>query len=372
MEARPVEPLGLCASDVNGDRNSAAGEGKELSITVVVATFNSADHVDDCLRSVRCYLPGAQTIVVDNDSSDGTAEQVRERFPQTIVLAGHGNVGFGGACNLGAQRATGDYLLYLNPDAELVEADLQELVHQTQAPRFGILAGSLLDGGFRKPLLRRSSRHWPVEMLGAHVLAILSPLAPPPRHVERADRPGLYTVSGAALMVRTREFRALGGFDERFFMYYEDTDLTQRYRKQGYPLRVSSTLAIRHIGGTSAPVPRRNALSFLGWLEYLAKWRGPGVARRAALAAKIAYSVVLGLLAPFGEGRARAKAEELEAMLSHIALAGAEVPSASANVRSRGTLSAREGADGWPEPSMRYPVAAPIAKRCFRSHGLDA
>ncbi len=366
-----MEPLGPRASPVNGDRDPAEDRGKELSITAVVATFNSARHIDDCLSSVRRCLPGAQTIVVDNGSTDGTPERVRERFPDALVLDGHGNVGFGGACNLGARRASGDYLLYLNPDAELVEANVQEILRETQQPRFGMLAGSLLDSGSYKPLLRRSSRLWPAELLGAHVLGILSPLAPPPRHRERAGRRGLYTVSGAAFMVRKWELRSLGGFDERFFMYYEDTDLTQRYREQGYPLRANRMLTISHVGGTSAPVPRRNALSFLGWLEYLAKWSGPEAAQRAAAAAKLAYSSVLallGMLALLGDRRALAKADELRAMLSYIALAGAEAPARHADAPNRaggGVLT--DAPAPRPESRTRYPAAAPIAMRCFRS-----
>jgi GT2 family glycosyltransferase len=299
---------------------------------------------------------------VDNGSTDGTLEQVRERFPDALVLAGHGNVGFGAACNLGAQRASGDYLLFLNPDAELMVADAEVLLRESRAPCFGMLAGSLLESGSTTPLLRRQSAHWPAELLGAHLLAILSPLAPRPHYVERCAGRGLYTVSGAAFMVRAREFRALGGFDERFFMYYEDTDLTQRYLRQGYPLRAGRAIAIRHVGGTSAPVPRRNAFSFLGWLEYLAKWHGPGAARRAAAAAKLAYALVLALLrllAPLAGWRVRAKAEELAAMLSHIANAGVEM--APAGLASDGAVA-----------RSRYPAAVPIAGRSFRTYRSGA
>jgi GT2 family glycosyltransferase len=362
MEASSVEPLGPRASEVDGEEGAAEREGTDISITVVVTTFNSADHIDDCLGSIARHLPSAQSVVVDNGSTDGTQERVRERFPDALVLAGHGNVGFGAACNLGAQQASGDYLLFLNPDAELMTADGEALREESRAPSFGMLASSLLEGGSTTPLLRRHSGRWPAELLGAHLLAILSPLAPRPRHMERHTGRGLCTVSGAAFMVRAWEFRALGGFDERFFMYYEDTDLTQRYLRQGYPLRASRAIAIRHVGGTSAPVPRRNALSFLGWLEYLAKWHGPGAARRAAAAAKLAYALVLALLrllAPLAGGRVRAKAEELAAMLSHIANAGVEMaPSA---------MAPHEAVAG-----SRYPAAMPIATRSFRAYRSGA
>jgi GT2 family glycosyltransferase len=349
MQARPGEPLRRSGGE---DCRGAAGE--EISITTIVPTFDSAEEIDKCLCSVRRWLPAAQTIVVDNGSHDGTPEKVRAAFPDTVVLAGHGNVGFGGACNLGAERASGEYLLYLNPDAELVALDHDKLLREARAPRFGMLAASLRDGQRSRPMLRRQSGRWLSEFVAAHLLSILSALAPRPRYVERAKGPGTYTVSGAAFMVKASEFRAVGGFDERFFMYYEDTDLTQRYRQLGYPLRATDALAIRHVGGTSAPVPRRNALSFLGWLEYIAKWQGPATAGRAATLAKVSYSLVLGLLGPlasFGGERVRAKAEQMTTMLSHIAAAGAD--------ESTGAQA-------------RYPVAGPIAKDRFRSSRSDA
>jgi N-acetylglucosaminyl-diphospho-decaprenol L-rhamnosyltransferase len=368
MQARPVEPLRLSGG---GGRREAAGE--EIAITTIVPTFNSTDEIHACLSSVRRWLPTAQTIVVDNGSLDGTPEKVRMAFPDTVVLAGHGNVGFGGACNLGAAHATGDYLLYLNPDAELVALDHEALLRETSSTRFGMLAASLREGQRSRPMLRRQSGRWLSEFVAAHLLAILSALAPKPRYVERADGPGVYTVSGAAFMVKAAEFRAVGGFDERFFMYYEDTDLTQRYRQLGYPLRATDALAIRHVGGTSAPAPRRNALSFLGWLEYLAKWQGPAAAGRAASVAKVSYSMVLGLLrqlAALGGGeRVRAKAEEMATMLSHIAAAGEEVPGRRREAQS---TARQPGTDSGAGAPALYPAAGPIAKDRFRSSGSDA
>jgi GT2 family glycosyltransferase len=198
--------------------------------------------------------------------------------------------------------------------------------------------------------VRRQSRGWVRELIGVRVLAILSPLAPRPRYVLRAG-PGrsLYTVGGAAFVVSTEEFHALGGFDERFFMYYEDTDLSERYRRAGYRLQASSALVARHHQGTSAPAARLNALAFLGWLEYLEKWHGHATAARAAWTARVCLALALALarvLWRLGRSdRARAKTLELQEMLSDIATKGLQ-PAAG-------------------EQRARYPAAAPLAARVF-------
>jgi GT2 family glycosyltransferase len=158
-------------------------------------------------------------------------------------------------------------------------------------------------------------------------------------------------VGGAVFLVAVEEFQSLGGFDERFFMYYEDTDLTQRYLQHGLPLRSSPALLASHLGGASAPAPRRNALSFLGWLEYLDKWHGSAAAGRGATIARVVYSVLLVTLRTVakvtGNARIHAKADQVAAMLSDIATEGFDAESA--------------------EPHVRYSTAGALARRRFHT-----
>jgi GT2 family glycosyltransferase len=319
---------------------------------VVVPTFNSADHIHACLSSVCGCLPDAEVIVVDNGSTDETRELVRASFPTVTLLSGHGNVGFGSACNLGAQLASNEYLLYLNPDAEIVSVDDDALARLTASRPLGMVAATLVDKDQPLgPRVRRLYSHWLVEFLVPHVLRVLSSYAPRFRYAEEAEGRGRFTVDGAIFFVAASEFDRLGGFDERFFMYSEDADLAQRYRQGGYPLRGTSGLLARHEGGTSAPTPKLLALSFLGWLEYTHKWHGRATAMRAAVFSRAVYSLVLsalrGLALVIASKRVAAKAEQLAAMLSYIAT---------------------EGLDGdLTESQPRYQTAGPIAARTFRS-----
>jgi GT2 family glycosyltransferase len=294
---------------------------------VVIVTYDSAGEIGACLDSVERCLPGCEIIVIDNGSSDGTRELVRREHPAAIMLSGHGNIGFGRACNLGAARASAPLLLFLNPDAHLVRVDRAGLPAPRPGAAFGMAAAMLSeDGRPPRPTLRRQRGHWFGEFAAVHVLGIMSRLSPPPRYVERADGPGHYTVGGAAFLVATEEFRELGGFDERFFMYYEDTDLTRRYLQRGYPIAASAAVLVSHVGGASAPAPRSNALSFLGWLEYIEKWHGPKAAVRSAKIACAVYRPLLGALRVAGRvtgiAKVQNKAQELATMLAHVAAGG--------------------------------------------------
>ena len=350
MERGESEPL----RDTSSDPAARPRDGA-LKITVVVPAFDSAAHIGACISSIHRCLPGAEVIIVDNGSGDATCEIVSREFPTAVLLAGHGNVGFGGACNLATERASHEFVLYLNPDAELLSVERQALSLLMGDRPFGMLAAMLTeDGAPPRPTLRRQTGHWLKEFVGVHILAMLSPYAPRPHYVQNSDRPGLYTVGGAVFLVARAEFRALGGFDKRFFMYYEDTDLTQRYLQAGLPVRASSALLASHVGGASAPAPRRNALSFLGWLEYIHKWHGHAAAERAGVIARVSYTALLAILRVLGRiagsRRVEEKVEQVAAMLSNIA--------------TQGLRPDLEEAHG------RYPAASSIARRRFASAGL--
>jgi GT2 family glycosyltransferase/glycosyltransferase involved in cell wall biosynthesis len=354
MQRGPDDSVTVAATAPS--QRQSLSPSRSPGVTVVVPTYESAEHISRCLASARKLIPDAELIVVDNGSADATCEVVRRGFPDATLLSGHGNVGFGRACNMGAARASKELLLYLNPDAELIAVEREALAEMWADGPLGMVAAMVSEGDRPpRPTLRRSSGHWLREFFGAHLLSILSRFQPRPRYVRQAEGDGVYTVGGAVFLVSRDEFQSLGGFDERFFMYYEDTDLTQRYRAAGYPLRSSPVLLARHLGGASAPIPRRNALSFLGWLEYVDKWHGAAAARRGARVARVTYAVLLGALrltsAISRSGRVREKREELAAMLAHVSTQGLDGSHGQGPGGSHG------------EQRTRYPAAAMAVRR---------
>ncbi len=203
--------------------------------SVVVVTYNSADVIGAAIASID---EGAEIIVVDNASSDGTAAALAAQ-PVRLVKNAR-NLGFGTACNVGAQAAEREFVLFLNPDAELMHGALDALVDAADArPECAAFNPRIIDSAGQQSQ-RRMSRL----------------LAPEVNRRVRAPLTGdcdVEMLSGAALFCRRAAFDAVGGFDERIFLYCEDDDLAVRWRGAGHKLGYVHGAVVRHIGGASAP-----------------------------------------------------------------------------------------------------------------------
>ena len=116
-------------------------------LSVIVVTYKSRHEIDDCLESIPIHLRQGpvEVIVVDNASGDGLVEYVRDRYPEVILLAMPKNLGFGKANNVGYERCTGDYVLFLNPDTVSNRPTLESCLDQLEKdPSIGILSPKLL------------------------------------------------------------------------------------------------------------------------------------------------------------------------------------------------------------------------------------
>jgi N-acetylglucosaminyl-diphospho-decaprenol L-rhamnosyltransferase len=220
---------------------------------VVVVSYNSRDH----LRSaVEPLTAGAdlRVIVVDNDSTDGSAESVSD-LPLTIVRSGR-NGGFAHGCNLGWRAGEAPFVLFLNPDAAIGREAVLRLIRVVDDPAVGAAAPKIVrpDGE-----LHYSQRRFPrFRSLYAQALFLhrLFPRADWSDEVIRTQEayaaPGSPDwVSGACVMVKRSALEQLDGLDEGFFMYWEDTDLCRRLRTLGFGVRYEPNAVAVHIGGAS-------------------------------------------------------------------------------------------------------------------------
>jgi GT2 family glycosyltransferase len=245
--------------------------------------YNSGPLLARCIRALRQSVrtDSLEIIVVDNGSQDGSAQTLPEDArPDHTIFAGK-NLGFAGANNLGAKNARGRYLLLINTDCFLREGDAQTLAEILDAdPSVGI-AGPMLRNpdntlqpschNFPTPLvflleqslLWKLVRHWP---FGSRKLLIASD------HAYRRDVDWLV---GACLMVRAETFRALGGFDEAFFFYWEEADLCMRVQEAGKRVLYAPEAQAVHIGGASTPQGRMLEWFFRGLYRFYAKHYGP-------------------------------------------------------------------------------------------------
>jgi hypothetical protein len=205
----------------------------------VIVTWNSVDSIAATLDAVRRELgSGDRVVVVDNASTDGTVDAVRASLPEATVVETGANLGFAGGCNAGAAAADTPLLLFLNPDAfpEPGCFDALRAVAPSH-PRWGawqaavtLPDGTLNTGGGVVHFLGLSwaGRYGePVDALGA-------------------DPAEVGFASGAALVVRRDLWNRLGGFDEAFFMYAEDVDVSLRVRLAGYRVGVAPAARVVH------------------------------------------------------------------------------------------------------------------------------
>ncbi len=247
------------------------------TLSVLVVSYNTRSMTLDCLRTLHDRLAGlpAEVIVVDNASPDGSAAAVAETFPGVRVIANATNVGFGAANNQAMRLGTGRYFLLLNSDAFPHAGCLEALVdfldrHPTVAvagPRLVNADGSLQRSCWRFPSPARS---WSDSLFLTPLLA--DDYRRWPHDAERA----VDFVIGACLLVRRKAFEQVGGFDERFFLYQEETDWQLRLQRAGWQVRFTPAGTATHLAGASGKddPTRINRLFFESLDRYLLKHHG--------------------------------------------------------------------------------------------------
>lgn len=232
-------------------------------IDIVIVNWNSGHLLLNCINSISAYRGDFvyQIIVVDNFSSDQSIDLVRDHCGIKFVMSQR-NLGFGKACNLGAQYATSDMLLFLNPDAELFSDTLANAAPFTSDPIFkdiGVFGVQLIDGAGR---VARSCARFPNVsgfIVGATKLDRFFPhLGHPMVEWDHANSRYVEQVIGAFFLVRRFLFAELNGFDEQFFVYFEEVDFSIRARAAGWKsFYIAGAQAFHFGGGTSNQVRAR-------------------------------------------------------------------------------------------------------------------
>jgi N-acetylglucosaminyl-diphospho-decaprenol L-rhamnosyltransferase len=275
--------------------------------SVVVVTLNALPWVRRALESVRGY----ETIVVDHGSTDGTPELVRARFPEATLLELE-NRGLGAGWNAGMERARGEYVLLLNADAWLVGDALERLLAFADSRPEAAFVGPRLrnpDGS-----LQRSVRAFPTVWRLATEYLFLRKLAPRSgalnafyaagfAHDEVRDVDWLM---GACMLVRRAAVETVGGLDERFFLFNEETDWCYRLRQAGWSVIFYPGAECVHVGG-AAHGGRFFREQVRGQLLFLEKHHGTREAERARRMLRAALRL-RGLLFPGERGRMYADA----------------------------------------------------------------
>jgi len=253
------------------------------SLAIIIVTFNSAEEIDGCLQSLVGHTnPFPTTItVVDNGSTDGTADHVRQRWPSVQVLESGGNLGFAKANNIGIRASRSDYVLLMNPDTVAPPGAIQTLIRGLASHPDAAVAGARLlnERGF--PELSWGLPITPLNEVRQMVFSRLyhRKVRRVVRKVDQLSRQAREVpwVSGACMVIRRVDLEAIGLLDERYFMYNEDVDLCVEMKKRGRITLYIAGAEVLHYRGRSAPknpeLERRRQLSHVAYYEkHLPRW----------------------------------------------------------------------------------------------------
>lgn len=229
-------------------------------LSIVLVNYNVKYFLAQCLDAVRKAATGigAEIIVVDNNSSDGSVAFLQNKYPQIRLIALDENLGFAKANNIGWKASKGDYVLFLNPDTIIGEDCLANLVACFEKnEKVGAVGVRMVDGSGR--FLPESKRGFPGPAASFYKLSGLIHLFPRSKNIaryymgnlpEHAVQP-VEVLAGACMAVRRSVLEATGGFDERYFMYGEDIDLSYQVSRLGYLNYYLGDTSIIHFKGES-------------------------------------------------------------------------------------------------------------------------
>jgi GT2 family glycosyltransferase len=277
----------------------------DATLTVILVNYYALDYLVPCLAALEAAPPPVDycIVLVDNSPGDGVAEAVRARFPSVEIISNAANVGFARACNQVLRATRSPYALLLNPDAEVQPGALETLLETLRAnPRVAAVGPRLVypDGRYQHSAFRLPD--FAQAFFGFFSLVPLDspwngryplPADGRPRAVEH--------LLGACLLLRREALDEVGVLDDRFFIYFEETDWCARALRAGWELwQVPRATVVHHGGGTTRRVAEEMSLQFhRSQAYYYHKHHGRGgyLALKAIVGLGVSYRLARSLLA---------------------------------------------------------------------------
>lgn len=225
------------------------------NLSIIIVSCNTQLLLEKALNSIKkSGDPFKKLLIVfDNGSKDGTQEMIKKKFPWVVYLRSETNLGFSKAVNRAAQQAQGDYLLLLNSDARLQEDSIQKAVEwMEQNPRCAVCGAQLLN---EDGTLQNSIANFPTlltELANKSILRRLFPKKFPGKEYQSGRPQAVESVIGAFFLIRKTIWDELGGFDERYFFFFEETDFCLRATQRGYLVYYLPQVKVWHGQGKTA------------------------------------------------------------------------------------------------------------------------
>jgi len=235
-----------------------------MDVSVIIVSYNNSKLLRDCLQSVIDNTKGVsyEIIVIDNNSTDGSQDMLRELYPDVTLLCNEENIGFSRANNQGYKRSSGKYLLFLNSDTLILGDAVEKMtMYIRENPEVGILGPKILDSHHQPH--RSYMRYLDAKKLffGSKRIRFFIDVEKYRLHFPAYDYNSIQNVpwlSGACLMITKKVFEEAGLFDEHYFLYLEDMDLCMQVNRLGYGVVYYPLVEIIHMfGGSSNQHPDR-------------------------------------------------------------------------------------------------------------------
>jgi GT2 family glycosyltransferase len=233
-----------------------------MDLSIIIVNWNAGAYLLQCLESVlhNGDKDSWEVIVIDNGSQDGSAAEVKRRFPTVQLIENEENLGFARATNQGLRGARGRYLLPLNPDTQLKGEGLKELFSfMDSSPEAGMAGAQLLNADGSK---QNSIANFPslaTELLNKSFLRWFFPKTFPGKERDTLEPMEVDSVIGACMMVRRQAMEQVGLLDEDYFLFLEETDWCYRMKKAGWKVYHVPQAEIYHFQGKSAEKEKRKA-----------------------------------------------------------------------------------------------------------------
>lgn len=251
-------------------------------ISVIIVNYNAQYFLKNCIGSIlkSVGVPELEIIVVDNHSTDNSCAMLKKCFPKVKLIRNDHNEGFSKANNRGVAAAQGAYVLLLNPDTILSEDTIKQVCEFTKkTPEAGAVGVQLIDGSGH--FLPESKRNFPDPKVAALKFLGFSKKYYA-HHIKQGEHAQVDILTGAFMFMKKSVYEKVGGFDEDFFMYGEDIDLSYRISKAGYKNYYLGDQVTIHFKGESTLKDKTYFLNFYGAMRIFYKkhfksnfiWRG--------------------------------------------------------------------------------------------------
>lgn len=225
-------------------------------LSIIIVNWNSVDFLKKCLPTIPSR-PDFEIIVVDNASTKDNLDQLIQQFSPVKLIRNRKNYGFGRANNIGLGQSRGEYVLFLNPDTEIIGDSLEKMIAKFEStPRAGLIGPKII---FPDGRLQPSCRQFPTLASQLPILLKLHNIIPNFRpiaqyHMTNFDYQQTQEVNqlmGACLLTSRQLLDQIGGFDQNFWNYFEEVDLCYRFQKAGYKNIYYPDAVIKHHKGQS-------------------------------------------------------------------------------------------------------------------------